>query len=68
MKKIINIFLLGLCAAFAFCSCETMDPDKDFDGTPYGFWVVDKLEVEVSVIINGNKTMIDIILNSIVKE
>ncbi len=56
MKKFFNILLVGIFAAFAFCSCETMDPDKDFSGTPYGFWVVDKLEVEASVTINGNKT------------
>ena len=56
MKKIFNILLVGICAVFALCSCETMDPDKDFSGTPYGFWVVDKLEVEASVTINGNKT------------
>ena len=56
MKKFFNILLVGICAAFALCSCETMDPEKDFSGTPYGFWVVDKLEVEASVTINGNKT------------
>ena len=56
MKKFFNILLVGVCAAFALCSCETMDPEKDFSDTPYGFWVVDKLEVEASVTINGNKT------------
>ena len=56
MKKFFNILLVGICAAFALSSCETMDPDKDFSGTPYGFWVVDKLEVEASLTINGNKT------------
>lgn len=56
MKKFFNILLVGICAAFALSSCETMDPDKDFSGTPYGFWVVDKLEVEASITINGNKT------------
>lgn len=57
MKKFFSIALIGLCAAFAFCSCETMNPDnEDVIGTPYGFWVVDKLVVEASVTINGNTT------------
>lgn len=43
-------------AAFTFSSCETLDPDKDFSGTPYGFWIVDKLEVEASLTILGNTT------------
>lgn len=56
MKRLITSFLIALGAAFAFSSCETLDPDKDFSGTPYGFWIVDKLEVEASVTINGNTT------------
>lgn len=48
--------ILAMCAAFAFSSCETLDPDKDFSGTIYGFWVVDKLEVDASVTINGTTT------------
>ena len=56
MKKIISIALLALCAAFALTSCETLDPDKDFSGTIYGFWVVDKVVVETSVTINGTTT------------
>ena len=56
MKKFISIALLALCAAFAVTSCETMDPDKDFSGTIYGFWVVDKLEADVSLTINGTTT------------
>lgn len=56
MKKFFSTILIGICAAFALCSCETMDPENDFGGTPYGFWVVDKLVVEASVTINGNTT------------
>ena len=56
MKRIFSMILIGVCAALAFSSCETMDPDKDFSGTPYGFWVVDKLDVEVSLTILGNTT------------
>jgi hypothetical protein len=56
MKRFILSAMVALCAAFAFSSCETLDPDKDFSGTPYGFWVVDKLEVEVSTTVNGNTT------------
>ena len=56
MKKFIGLILAGVCAAFAFCSCETMDPEKDFSNTIYGFWVVDKLEVDASVTINGTTT------------
>ena len=44
------------CAALVLSSCETLDPDKDFSGTLYGFWVVDKLEVEASVTLNGTTT------------
>ena len=43
-------------AAFTFSSCETLDPDKDFSGTPYGFWIVDKLEVEASLTVLGTTT------------
>lgn len=46
--------MIAACAALAFSSCETLDPDKDFSGTPYGFWVVDKLVVDASLTINGN--------------
>ena len=56
MKRIISIALLALCAAFALTSCEMLDPDKDFSGTIYGFWVVDKLEVDASITINGKTT------------
>ena len=56
MKKFLSIALLALCAAFAVTSCETMDPEKDFSGTIYGFWVVDKLVVDASITINGKTT------------
>ena len=56
MKRFITTFVIAVCAALAFSSCETLDPDKDFSGTPYGFWVVDKLVVDASVTINGNTT------------
>lgn len=56
MKKLLGLILAGVCAAFAFCSCETLDPEKDFSGTIYGFWVVDKLDVDASVTINGTTT------------
>lgn len=58
MKKIFSFVLISICAAFAFCSCETMNPEneEEYFGTPYGFWVVDKLVVEASVTINGNTT------------
>ena len=53
MKRFFSTVLLAVFAAFAFNSCETMDPEKDFTGTIYGFWVVDKLEVETSLTVNG---------------
>lgn len=56
MKRLFLSTIVALCAAFAFNSCETLDPNKDFSDTPYGFWVVDKLEVEVSTTVNGNTT------------
>ena len=56
MRRFFSIALLALCAAFAVTSCETMDPDKDFSGTIYGFWVVDKLVVDASLTINGTTT------------
>ena len=56
MRKFFSIALTALCAAFALTSCETLDPDKDFSGTIYGFWVVDKLEVDASLTINGTTT------------
>ncbi len=56
MKRLLSMAFAAVCAAFIFTSCETLDPDKDFSGTPYGFWVVDKLEVEVSTTVNGNTT------------
>ena len=56
MKSFFSTVLIAACAALVFSSCETLDPDKDFSGTPYGFWVVDKLEVELSTTINGTTT------------
>lgn len=56
MKRFFSTILIAFCAVLAFSSCETLDPDKDFSGTPYGFWIVDKLEVEASLTINGNTT------------
>ena len=56
MKRFFSTFLIAACAALAFSSSETLDPDKDFSGTPYGFWIVDKLEVEVGTTINGTTT------------
>ena len=56
MKRIFSTVLIALCAVLAFSSCETLDPDKDFSGTIYGFWVVDKLVVDASVTINGKTT------------
>ena len=56
MRKFFSITMIALCAAFALTSCETLDPDKDFSGTIYGFWVVDKLEVDASLTINGTTT------------
>lgn len=53
MKRLFCTILIAACAALAFSSCEALDPDKDFDGTPFGFWVVDKLEVETEVTVNG---------------
>ncbi|MCR5710789.1 MAG: hypothetical protein K6G79_09955 [Bacteroidales bacterium] len=57
MKKYFFSILVCVCAAFAFSSCETLDPEKDFSGTPFGFWVFDKLEVEASLTIAGNTTV-----------
>jgi len=56
MKRLFSTLLIAACAALAFSSCETLDPDKDFSGTPYGFWIVDKLDVEIGTTINGNTT------------
>lgn len=56
MRKFISIIILALCAVFAVTSCETLDPNKDFSGTIYGFWVIDKLEVDASITVNGHTT------------
>ena len=56
MKKILSTILIGVCAALIFCSCEPLTREDDEPGTPYGFWVVDKLVVEASITINGNTT------------
>jgi hypothetical protein len=56
MKKIYGFILIGIFAALTFCSCEPLNREDDKDGTPYGFWVVDKLVVEASVTVNGNTT------------
>ena len=56
MKRFFSTILIAACAALAFSSCETLDPEKDFSGTPYGFWVFDKVEVEVGTTINGTTT------------
>ena len=56
MKKILPFILAAVCAALVFSSCETLDPNKDFDGTIYGLWVAETLEVEVETTINGNTT------------
>ena len=56
MKKILSTILIGVCAALLFCSCEPLNREDDEPGTPYGFWVVDKLVVEASITINGNTT------------
>ena len=53
MKRFFSTILIAVLAAFAFNSCESLDPEKDFSGTIYGFWVVDKLEVDASVTIAG---------------
>ena len=53
MKRFFSTILIAVFAAFAFNSCETLDPEKDFSGTIYGFWVVDKLEVDASVTAAG---------------
>ena len=53
MKRFFSTILIAVFAAFAFNSCESLDPEKDFSGTIYGFWVVDKLEVDASVTIAG---------------
>lgn len=55
-KRILLACLATALAVFSFSSCETLDPDKDFSGTPYGFWVVDKLEVDVSLSLLGTTT------------
>lgn len=56
MKKLFMSMIAACCAAFLFSSCETLDPDNDFSGTPYGFWVVESLTVNASTTINGNTT------------
>ena len=56
MKRFFSTVLIGICAAFTLFSCEPLDREDDVDGTPYGFWIVDKLVVEASVTINGNTT------------
>ena len=56
MKKFFSTILIGIFATFMLCSCESFNREDDVDGTPYGFWVVDKLVVTASVTINGNTT------------
>lgn len=58
MKRIITAVLVAALAALSFNSCETMDPEKDFTGTIYGLWVVDKLDVDATVKINGETNTI----------
>ena len=53
MKRFFTALLLAVIAALSFNSCETMNPEKDFSGTIYGFWIVDKLDVEASLTVNG---------------
>lgn len=55
-KRILLACMATVLAAISFNSCESLDPDKELSGTPYGFWVVDKLEVETSLTVNGNTT------------
>ena len=56
MKRIFTTVLIGVCATIFLCSCEQFNREDDKEGTPYGFWVVDKLVVEASLTINGNTT------------
>lgn len=56
MKRLFLTALVAAVAAACLCSCEALDPDKDFSGTPYGFWIVDQLVVEAETTINGNTT------------
>ena len=56
MKNTFTTIVSCLFAALSLISCNNLDPEKEFDGTPYGFWVVDSLLVEVSTTINGNTT------------
>ena len=56
MKKFFSTILISICAALVFCSCVPLERSDDEKGTPYGFWVVDKLVVEASITINGNTT------------
>ena len=54
MKRLIIASMAAIIAALAFCSCEEIGPDSEYSGTPYGFWVVDSLQVKASITINGN--------------
>ena len=58
MKRIITTVLVAALAALSFNSCETMDPEKDFSGTVYGLWIVDKLDVDATVKINGETSTV----------
>ena len=56
MKKTLFALFCVICATLSFSACDTLDPEKETDGTPFGFWVVDSLIVDVSTTINGNTT------------
>ena len=56
MNRLFSTILIGICVAMAFSSCVPLERSDDEKGTPYGFWVVDKLVVEASITINGNTT------------
>ena len=54
MKRFFSTILIVVFAVLALNSCEGLDPEKDYSGTIYGFWIVDKLETEASVTIDGD--------------
>ena len=56
MKKTMMAILGCVIAAMMAFSCDPVDPENVTEGAPYGFWVVDSLQVEVSTTINGNTT------------
>ena len=55
MKRFIHTILLAACTIAALSSCDKID-QSEYDGTAYGFWVVESLAVDIETTVNGVTT------------